>query len=64
MFQEAGRSRFSGRPPQVRERPRPRPQGAADRADHLSDRVREGAPTLDWPPERTPCWCDSGRKYK
>ncbi|WP_396451764.1 SEC-C metal-binding domain-containing protein [Actinomadura sp.] len=28
------------------------------------DRIREGAPTLDWPPERNdPCWCDSGRKY-
>ncbi|MFD0856524.1 SEC-C metal-binding domain-containing protein, partial [Actinomadura adrarensis] len=35
------------------------------RADHLQDRVREGAPTLTWPPERNaPCWCDSGRKYK
>ncbi|MEO3822678.1 SEC-C domain-containing protein [Actinomadura sp. B10D3] len=41
------------------------PKDQQTRADHLLDRVREGAVTLDWPPERNaPCWCDSGRKYK
>ncbi|WP_149262592.1 SEC-C domain-containing protein [Actinomadura sp. K4S16] len=41
------------------------PKDQQTRADHLMDRIREGAPTLDWPPERNaPCWCDSGRKYK
>ncbi|MFA1538411.1 SEC-C metal-binding domain-containing protein [Actinomadura monticuli] len=41
------------------------PKEKQTRADHLRDRIREGAPTLDWPPERNaPCWCDSGRKYK
>lgn len=41
------------------------PKEQQTRADHLMDRIREGAPTLDWPPERNaPCWCASGRKYK
>lgn len=41
------------------------PKDQQTRADHLMDRIREGAPTLDWPPERNaPCWCASGRKYK
>ncbi|XRQ09067.1 SEC-C metal-binding domain-containing protein [Actinomadura welshii] len=41
------------------------PKEQQTRADHLLHRIREGAPTLDWPPERNaPCWCDSGRKYK
>jgi len=41
------------------------PKDQQTRADHLMDRLREGAPTRDWPPERNaPCWCDSGRKYK
>ncbi|MFG2021543.1 SEC-C metal-binding domain-containing protein [Actinomadura geliboluensis] len=41
------------------------PKEKQTRTDHLRDRIREGAPTLDWPPERNaPCWCDSGRKYK
>ncbi|WP_246077495.1 SEC-C metal-binding domain-containing protein [Actinomadura hallensis] len=65
MFQEAGRSRFGGRPHQVRERARPRPEGAADprRPPHGPHPRRR--PHLDWPPERNaPCWCASGRKYK
>ncbi|WP_339155040.1 SEC-C metal-binding domain-containing protein [Actinomadura luteofluorescens] len=41
------------------------PKDQQTRADHLMDRIREGAPTLDWPPERNaPCWCGSSRKYK
>lgn len=41
------------------------PRDQQTRADHLRDRIRAGAPTFDWPPERNaPCWCDSGRKYK
>lgn len=41
------------------------PKDQQTRADHLMDRIREGARTLGWPPERNaPCWCDSGRKYK
>ncbi|WP_165966829.1 SEC-C domain-containing protein [Actinomadura sp. 7K507] len=41
------------------------PKDQQTRADHLMDRLREGAPTLDWPPERNaPCWCGSSRKYK
>ncbi|MFA1548254.1 SEC-C metal-binding domain-containing protein [Actinomadura chokoriensis] len=41
------------------------PKDQQTRADHLADRVRAGAHTLVWPPERNaPCWCDSGRKYK
>jgi tetratricopeptide (TPR) repeat protein len=41
------------------------PKDQQTRADHLMDRIREGARTRDWPPERNaPCWCDSGRKYK
>jgi tetratricopeptide (TPR) repeat protein len=41
------------------------PKDQQTRADYLMDRIREGALTLDWPPERNaPCWCDSGRKYK
>ncbi|WP_346039355.1 SEC-C domain-containing protein [Actinomadura chokoriensis] len=41
------------------------PKDQQTRTDHLMDRIREGAPTLAWPPERSaPCWCGSGRKYK
>ncbi|NKZ02952.1 SEC-C domain-containing protein [Actinomadura latina] len=41
------------------------PRDQQTRADHLMTRIREGAPTLGWPPERNaPCWCGSGRKYK
>lgn len=41
------------------------PKDQQTRADHLRNRLNEGAPTLDWPPERNaPCWCESGRKYK
>ncbi|MEV5704686.1 SEC-C domain-containing protein [Actinoallomurus sp. NPDC052274] len=41
------------------------PKDQQTRMDYTQDRVREGAPTLHWPPERNqPCWCDSGRKYK
>lgn len=41
------------------------PKDQQTRADHLMDRIREGARTLAWPPERNaPCWCGSGRKYK
>jgi uncharacterized protein YecA (UPF0149 family) len=41
------------------------PKDQQTRADHLMDRIRNGAPTFDWPPERNaPCWCESGRKYK
>jgi tetratricopeptide (TPR) repeat protein len=41
------------------------PKDQQTRADHLLDRIREGAPALSWPPERNdPCWCGSGRKYK
>lgn len=35
------------------------------RAEHLRQRIEEGAPTLTWPPGRNaPCWCGSARKYK
>ncbi|CNG62476.1 SEC-C motif domain-containing protein [Mycobacterium tuberculosis] len=41
------------------------PKDQQTRADHLMDRIREGARTLAWPRERNaPCWCGSGRKYK
>ncbi|QKW38420.1 SEC-C domain-containing protein [Actinomadura sp. NAK00032] len=41
------------------------PKDEQTRADHLMDRIGEGARTLAWPPERNaPCWCGSGRKYK
>lgn len=41
------------------------PRDQQTRADHLQESIREGAPTLSWPPERNaPCWCGSGGKYK
>ncbi|GAA2111341.1 SEC-C domain-containing protein [Actinomadura alba] len=41
------------------------PRDQQTRADHLQDRIAEGAPTLAWPPERNAaCWCGSDRKYK
>jgi hypothetical protein len=41
------------------------PRDQQTRTDHLQESIREGTPTLSWPPERNaPCWCGSGRKYK
>jgi hypothetical protein len=41
------------------------PADEETRTDHLQQRIREGAPTLTWPPERNaPCWCGSRLKYK
>lgn len=35
------------------------------RLNYVQWSIREGAPTIDWPPPRNaPCWCGSGRKYK
>lgn len=41
------------------------PADEGTRADHLRQRIGEGAHTITWPPERNaPCWCGSARKYK